>query len=624
MKKTKTKIICLCLAAIMLCPILAGCGSSADSEFLSRVESAVTESKAILNDALSLSDEMIGRTDTVLQYSAQEEGFDSLNEYGEVCGEYYTKIDEYEGQIRKLMQDIEKLDAPTTDHGKAVYEAQAEYFSNVIDDLEEIKTTLGFYYDQHTATQPMIESLMTDAADQQEYLYNVYKATLTTVDGFSSLATPSYLSDLWPKYVKSYDIFTKYMESYSEALAYGDVLKYYSATQLVERMGIEGEKYEGMIYDLMAQQYTHCSDVIASNLLVLADEIIASCKGDTLPQDENGYMSFPQITMVYKTMAEEIYPNLYPSMDSVINLLMYNDKGYRDVTVTAEVAGFSQVYEQMVTLSPQMTYLMIKPPVLSDMPDLSTTKDTQLTLKVTDSITGEVLAQESKNIKIYSIYDYKVYSDEFGTIQNDNVLAWMTPESDGVLAVRRTAVAWLENTFGQQYSSLPGYQYSYGFGEGQESSVTLYQVAAIQSAISAMGVRYNMGAYSLNATQRVLMPDAVLESQSGICIETAILMASVLQSADMHPMIIFTPGHAQVAVETWSGSGQYFLIETTNLPFDASVDDINGLVAYYSSEDWANYLGQAQQTAQESGGMVYIVDCDLGKVLDIQGLNNYN
>ena len=85
-------------------------------------------------------------------------------------------------------------------------------------------------------------------------------------------------------------------------------------------------------------------------------------------------------------------------------------------------------------------------------------------------------------------------------------------------------------------------------------------------------------------------------------------MASVLQSADMHPMIVFTPGHAQVAVESWSGSGQYFLIETTNLPFDASVDDMNTLTALYSSEDWAEYLSQSSQKAQQSGGMVYIVD----------------
>ena len=43
-----------------------------------------------------------------------------------------------------------------------------------------------------------------------------------------------------------------------------------------------------------------------------------------------------------------------------------------------------------------MTYLMIKPPVLTDMPDLSTTKDTQMTLRVENTITGEAIIQETK------------------------------------------------------------------------------------------------------------------------------------------------------------------------------------------------------------------------------------
>ena len=86
---------------------------------------------------------------------------------------------------------------------------------------------------------------------------------------------------------------------------------------------------------------------------------------------------------------------------------MYTDKSYCDVLVTAEIPGFTQVYEQKVTLSPEMTYLMIKPPILSELPNLSSTKETQLILKVTDCATGDVLAQESKAIKLYSIYDYK-------------------------------------------------------------------------------------------------------------------------------------------------------------------------------------------------------------------------
>lgn len=116
-----------------------------------------------------------------------------------------------------------------------------------------------------------------------------------------------------------------------------------------------------------------------------------------------------------------------------------------------------------------------------------------MTLRVENTITGEAIIQETKNIELHSVYDYKNYSDEFGIIQNDNILAWMTPETDGILQVRRNAVSWLEQNFGTEYGMLPGYQPAYGFTSDQGAYITYYQVAAIQSAISNMGVRYNMG-----------------------------------------------------------------------------------------------------------------------------------
>lgn len=114
--------------------------------------------------------------------------------------------------------------------------------------------------------------------------------------------------------------------------------------------------------------------MLDENLDAYADEILAACEGG---KDVGAYDAQAPIVFSDYSTVEEIFPNLYPSMDSAINLLLYTDKGYTDVMVTAEIAGFTQKYEQKVTLTPEMTYLMIKPPVLADMPDLSTTKDTR-------------------------------------------------------------------------------------------------------------------------------------------------------------------------------------------------------------------------------------------------------
>ena len=116
---------------------------------------------------------------------------------------------------------------------------------------------------------------------------------------------------------------------------------------------------------------------------------------------------------------------------------------------------------------------------------------------------------------------------------------------------------------------------------------------AIQGAISDIGVRYNMGPYSFGGSQRVLTPDAVIQSRSGICIETALLMAS------------------QVALETWENSGTYYLLETTMLPYNATEEETMPFARFLTADEWREYL---------SGDGVYVIDCDLAQTLGIRGL----
>lgn len=617
MKQTRTlRIAELLLGMVLFCSAFFGCGgttnSNADAAYIEQVKKTVIPMQTLLDEMIAFSDEMADES-----YRLASDG--DTDAYATVCRSKQDFLEEKISTVQELSQQIAEASTPTTTFGKDLEKGQKEYFDSTISFLEDMQQAVSFYTTQYDIGNELLESL-NDADPQsnyQQFLSNAYYASNHAKKKFLELETPSYLKDLWPLYVGSFDTLAQFLQSASSAAA-GDVLLAYSADQIISRMMIEGKTYEDKINDLMGRLYVHSSDVMQNNLKVLGEELLTACEKQELPSD--GYSSHDPIVFIYHSLADEIYPNLYPASDSVVNLLMYTDKSYTSVLVTAEIPGFTQVYEQKLTLSPEMTYLMVKPPILADLPDLSSTKETQLILKVTDCITGDVLAQESKAIKLYSIYDYCTMSDEFGMIQNDNLLAWMTPDSEGVLAVRRNAISWLENNFGRDYGILPGYQYSYGFGQGQEAYVTFYQVAAIQSAISAMGVRYNMGAYSFDTTQRVLMPDAVLNSKSGICIETAVLMASVLQSASMHPFLILTPGHAQVAVETWANSGQYFLIETTTLPFDATVDDNSSVIIQLDSQGWNNYLSQKQQQSQQSGGIFYLVDCNLAKVLNIRGL----
>lgn len=412
--KNGKRAVSFILAVVLLCTSFAGCGMvQQDKAYLEQVAAAVTETQSILKDVEAAADELSGQSSIVYENSVNAEGFDVLDEYYTLCTEKLNAFNDAVGAVRQQMQSLERCDAPKTEKGKAVEAEQKAYFEDALEVIGGIQDALIFYTAQYDALQPLVTATVGDRSDEQAYLISVYEAAGNVKTALSTLDTPEWLNDLWPKYVANLDVMTKYMESRSWGLAWSDVLRLYSANQLISRVGITSGRHEETMFDLYSREYNHAAFLLDENLDAYADEILAACESG---KDVGAYDAQAPIVFSDYSTVEEIFPNLYPSMDSAINLLLYTDKGYTDVMVTAEIAGFTQKYEQKVTLTPEMTYLMIKPPVLTDMPDLSTTKDTQMTLRVENTITGEAIIQETKNIALHSVYDYKNYSDEFGII----------------------------------------------------------------------------------------------------------------------------------------------------------------------------------------------------------------
>ncbi|MDO4797636.1 MAG: hypothetical protein Q4A01_06420 [Coriobacteriales bacterium] len=338
-------------------------------------------------------------------------------------------------------------------------------------------------------------------------------------------------------------------------------------------------------------------------------------------------------------MIDQIAPNLYPSLDSVANLGITSFDDAHSVNVEAEVVGFSQKFQQKYDLAQGYNYLPIKPALLpsKDLTNLTSNSTTQLNIKVTDAQSGEVLAQESHPIDLLSIYDFKWSNDEFGVTAAFDILAWLRPQCDEANAINRAAADVLGDWTNGKFQSIVGYT-------GPNASDTLIQVAAIQKAMSDAGISYVWDSYSFTSDQHVLTPDAVVKKRQGLCIETSLLMASCLMSAGMHPLIIITPGHAQVAIESYSGSGKYYLIETTKLPYDgldtskdytkdmgfygglipsAKTDD--GSTYYWtttgSPAEWQLYFNSVGTGRGDFGG-IFVIDCALQQVMGIQGLEN--
>lgn len=336
---------------------------------------------------------------------------------------------------------------------------------------------------------------------------------------------------------------------------------------------------------------------------------------------------------------DTIAPNLYPSLDAAVNLGVTSYDDAHSLLVSVEVAGFTQAFEQRYDLPQGYSYLPIKPSLLPDL-DLSRlngNSSTQLNVKVSDPTSGEVLAQESHPVNLLSIYDFTWSNDEFGSTATFDILAWLRPQADEVAAINRAAADVLGSWTNGAATTLAGYQY------GDDVVATLMQAAAIQKAISDAGVVYIYDPYSFTSDQHVLTPEAVVQKRSGLCIETSLLMASCLLSANMHPLIVITPGHAQIALETYQGSGNYFLLETTTLPYEgadtslsssqgayyngflASAQADDGSTVYWTtsgtSQEWENYFQHVGDSRREYDG-IFVIDCALQPIMGIQGIEN--
>jgi hypothetical protein len=350
-------------------------------------------------------------------------------------------------------------------------------------------------------------------------------------------------------------------------------------------------------------------------LLALA---LAGC----LPaRDEAGYASLEAASSI-EVMGFEapavIFPALYRSQDPLVTFSATCWPGEKPALVEVEIPGFTQKVSKKVTLDAGLSRFRLHPPLLAGDLSLGTSKDAQLKFTVTDLSTGQLVKSESVPVLIMAADDAPWYGEGKGH-GFEVFLAWMAPESQALLSLKRAAVDYLEQMTGGELNALIGYQ-SYGI-PGEKWKGTWYQSVAILGAMGEAGIRYNSAITSSSSdeVQRVLSVEEALEKKSGVCIEMALVMASALESSGMHAMLVFPPGHAQVAVETWAGSGEYLLIETTVIPMEPVEEAYAQAVRYLDTDAWVAYISG---DSADSLGKCYIVDTSLSDELGIRPMSN--
>lgn len=475
-------------------------------------------------------------------------------------------------------------------------------------------------------TQPNI----TNYNSEMDYLNDFSEWIEAVKEGYLSIDhCPSSAQNEWKQFGEALDLNENILAKEAMAITYKDDLRMISAINMSSRFyTVLGSRYDKLA-NCFGGEIDHCTELIdaADNL---AEEIHAYAE---MEQGERNTYEFKNINPgdinPEYDVIDTIYPSLYNTYDAFLIIRTGCISGTRQIVVEAEIPGFTQKYKESISLDPSYKAIYIKPPALAGDLDLSSAKDAQINVTISD-LDGTLIDTKTFSITIKSKYDFEWYSDEYGTVTQDNILCFLTPESSAISDLKRLAIEEMSSMTGGRVESFAGYQNP---TEWTNSVCTYLQAAGIMRALYDMGVRYNMDTFSISGSnQHILLPEDVLNQKSGLCIETSLVVASALQSAGMHAFLVFPPGHAQVAVETWEGSGQYFLIETTALSGSNNnaqiyVDVANQLInentmpmpssgypiTYMNGEEWIEYL---------SGEGTYLIDCDDSRVLGLTPFAN--
>ena len=432
-------------------------------------------------------------------------------------------------------------------------------------------------------------------------------------------SVPSCLETEWNNYLSNYELNESILQKMSLGYRLNDYFRFNSAINLSKRCKTRDDQLYNELLDGLGKEmdFAVSQKSIASKL---AEEIDKYADLDKSQREnyefENIHMN--KINVQYDVL-DVIYPSLYRTYDAFAIIRTGCLGGRRDITVEAEIPGFTQKYRQTFRLDPSYKAIFIKPPMLTGDLDLGAAKDAQINISIYEKDGTTLVDAKTFPVVIKSKNDFSYIQNEYGTATLDNFLCFLTPNAAAIDALKRVAIDEISNMTSGKMQSLVGYQET-GFGHYVG---TYLQAAGIMRALYDVGVRYNADGFTPDAgSQRILFPEEVLQKQSGLCIETTLTVASALQSADMNVFIVLPTGHAQVAVEIWNkegeGTGEYFLIETTALSSDSNNNDIyidyanlllnnnpddlptNYPISYYSAEEWAAYIAQ-------SGA--YIIDC---------------
>lgn len=237
-----------------------------------------------------------------------------------------------------------------------------------------------------------------------------------------------------------------------------------------------------------------------------------------------------------KTVNYALFHNRIPVCQSV-NVTNISKQPLNDIKVCCK-GEFIRNYESNLIgrINTEETVRIISFEISPDASKLSV-----LTERVVTNFTLTVTSQnEIIEEKLYEI-ELMPYDHWLGTtIMPQTLVSFVTPNHPVINSLVVKAAAVLKQVSGS--SLLTAYQ------TGNSNDVRL-QIAAVFAAIHQLGIVYrSVPASYEDVGQRITMPDQVIATKIGNCIELTLLMASVLEAIGINCVVILQKGHAYLGV----------------------------------------------------------------------------
>jgi very-short-patch-repair endonuclease/DNA polymerase III delta prime subunit len=127
------------------------------------------------------------------------------------------------------------------------------------------------------------------------------------------------------------------------------------------------------------------------------------------------------------------------------------------------------------------------------------------------------------------------------------IAAFVLPNHPAIEEILTIVRKYMEKWSGDP--ALPGYQ-------SKNPKLVLTMAAAVYSAIQELGITYVMPPASFEkAGQKVRLPEQILSTKMGTCLDLTLLISACFEQAGLHPLIVLVEGHAFPGV--WLTNGVF-------------------------------------------------------------------